>query len=136
MQRLKKRRDFLAVRGGRRQARRAFILESRQGAEGVASRVGFTVSRRVSPKAVIRNRIRRRLKEAFRRAEHVASGAPRDHVVIARPEALRADFAGMVVELEEALAKGETERPEPAKSRQRQKRGRGQKWRKRQRTAR
>jgi len=122
MQRLKKRRDFLAVRGGRRYARKAFVMESveREGAE--ASRVGFTVSKRTARSAVVRNRIRRRLKEAFRQAEHAAEGAPRDHVVVARPEALRADFQGLVSELAQGLGSGGADADETGTGRRRRQR--------------
>ncbi|MBZ8133822.1 ribonuclease P protein component [Afifella sp. IM 167] len=122
MQRLKKRRDFLAVRGGRRYARQSFVLESTEHEGAEASRVGFTVSKRTARSAVVRNRIRRRLKEAFRQAEHAAAGAPTDHVVVARPDALRADFQGLVSDLARGLGRGEADSDDRGTGRKRRSR--------------
>ncbi len=63
-ERLKKRRDFLAAAKGHRAARRAFVLEARSREDADGPRFGFTVSKRTATKAVERNRIRRRLREA------------------------------------------------------------------------
>ena len=49
------------------------------------ARLGITVSRRVSAKAVRRNRLKRRVRESFRCHKHSLSGL--DLVVIARHEA-------------------------------------------------
>lgn len=56
-------------------------------APGAAScvRVGVVVSRKVSHKAVARNRIKRQIRESFRRNRRVLAGL--DLVVIARPAA-------------------------------------------------
>jgi ribonuclease P protein component len=63
--RLKKRRDFLRVASrGRRAARPGLVLQAAAGDPG-ALRVGFTVTKKVG-NAVVRNRARRRLKEAAR----------------------------------------------------------------------
>lgn len=71
-------------------------------------RIGLTVSRRVGG-AVVRNRVKRRLREWFRASGARAAGAL-DWVVIARPragtlgsEALRAELDGLCVR---ALARG------------------------------
>lgn len=61
-------------------------------------RVAVTASRTVGP-AVVRNRARRRVREAFRLA--IASGAPSiasDILVAVRPEAKDADFQLTVAE--------------------------------------
>jgi len=64
--------------------------------------VGFAVSRQLKT-AVERNRVRRRLREAFRAGR--ASG-PRcaDIVVIGRPAALREPFEAVVMHMRQALA--------------------------------
>lgn len=53
-----------------------------------AARLGIAVSRRVSLRAVVRNRIRRQIRESFRlnRAELAAM----DYVVVAKPDAAHA----------------------------------------------
>ena len=66
IERLKKRRDFLAAAKGSKAARRAFVLEARERGDDGPARFGFTVTKRTAKKAVERNRIRRRLREAVR----------------------------------------------------------------------
>lgn len=104
LQRLKKRRDFLAAAKGARAPRRAFVLESRQRDDGGPARVGFTVSKRVSKKAVERNRIRRRLREAVRSVapQHALPG--HDYVLVGRRSALSEKFGNIATELAGAMA--------------------------------
>ena len=68
--RLKRRAEFQRVGRGRRKAVEAFTLQAARREESrggpVGPRVGFTVTRKVGH-AVVRNRIRRRLKEALAR---------------------------------------------------------------------
>ena len=52
-------------------------------------RLGLAVSRKVSRKAVVRNKIKRRIREYFRRER--ACLHPLDFVVVAYPDAVRAD---------------------------------------------
>ena len=60
--------------------------------DGGAARVGFTVTKKVG-NAVVRNRIRRRLKEAVRvhAADDMQPG--NDYVIVGREEVLTAPFA-------------------------------------------
>jgi ribonuclease P protein component len=53
------------------------------------ARLGITVSRKVSPRAVQRNRIKRQVRESFRHYRLSLCGV--DLVVIARPEAAKSD---------------------------------------------
>ena len=104
IERLKKRRDFVAAAKGPKAARRAFVLEARRRDDDGAARLGFTVSKRAAKKAVERNRIRRRLKEAVRL---VALGRVRegcDYVVVGRRGALTESFAALEADLAAALA--------------------------------
>ena len=57
---------------------------------GETTRWGFAVGKRLSKKAVVRNRLRRQLREAARQAPVVPGY---DVVVTARPRALESDFA-------------------------------------------
>lgn len=122
MLRLKKRAEFLAVAKGQRSARRGFVLQSLRRDEGEAEpRCGFTVTKKVG-NAVVRNRVRRRLKEAIRLDGDRLARPGHDHVVIGRREALslpfatlRADLAGAFGQARKALAKGDrSAAPAPA----------------------
>ncbi len=127
---LKTRSEFLRIRGGARWAGPSFVLETRSrdaapAVPGVATeaapepapadgqardparnpggpRFGFTVTRKLGS-AVVRNRIRRRLKAAV--AEVAATGARpgHDYVLIARDAALDRPFADLKKELEAAF---------------------------------
>ena len=87
-QRLRKAKDFEAVRQeGRSWADRLLVLAIRRNGLGV-TRFGFTIGKRVG-NAVVRNRIKRRLRESSRLTE-VQEGW--DVVFIARRGAASADY--------------------------------------------
>ncbi len=65
-------------------------------------RVGFTVSRKVG-NAVIRNRVRRRLREIARQVIPDQAKRDLDYVLVGRQAALTRDFAVLRQELVEAL---------------------------------
>ena len=67
-----------------------------------AIRVGFTVSSKVG-NAVIRNRVRRRLREAARQVIPGRARADLDYVLVGRQAAIARDFAALRQELFEAL---------------------------------
>jgi ribonuclease P protein component len=95
-QSLRRRSDFARVqRRGKRQVGPLFIFLTADAHGG--SRVGVTVSKGVG-NAVIRNRLRRRVKAIL---DRTAFGQPphRDIVLIARPGAGEADFATVAAEL-------------------------------------
>lgn len=96
LQTLKKRSEFLRIRGGRRFAHPAFVLETKPRVLGEAAavsgpRFGFTVTKKIG-NAVVRNRIRRRLKEAIRRTGIGAADPAADYVLIARNAAAEVRF--------------------------------------------
>lgn len=66
-------------------------------------RFGFTVSRQVG-KAVVRNRVRRRLKAAAAELVHLARPGL-DYVIIARPPAGERRYAELRADLTQALAR-------------------------------
>ena len=86
MQRLKRRREFLAAARGASKAAPTVVVQMRRRGDDGPPRIGFTVTRKLGG-AVKRNRIRRRLREAVRLAlpGHMRPG--RDYVFIGRPEA-------------------------------------------------
>jgi ribonuclease P protein component len=112
MERLRRRADFKAVAAGRRVASQGFVLQAlKAGNDAKAGhrspRIGFTVTKKVG-NAVVRNRIRRRLREAARMAaSHAEAGT--DYVVVARQSALTLQFERLVTDLVagfDALSRG------------------------------
>lgn len=84
------------------------MLVSPRERETQFGRVGLTVSRRVGG-AVVRNRVKRRVREWYRRSA-LAGAAALDLVVIARPSAASLSFQALSADLDalgaDALAKG------------------------------
>lgn len=96
--RLLKRAEFLAVRRGEKRRGRLFLVEVLDRGDGGIARVGYTVTKKVG-NAVVRNRIRRRLKEAVRThaADDMAPGS--DYVIVGREDLLSAPFTSLKAEL-------------------------------------
>lgn len=87
--RVRARADFDRIfEHGRRQATPRMAVHWH--ATDVPARLGLAVSRKVDPHAVGRNRIKRVLRDVFRR--HRSEFAPGDYVVVARPPAREASF--------------------------------------------
>lgn len=103
--RLKRRAEFQHVARGQRWQTEAFVLQAAQRteADGLGARVGFTATRKIGG-AVERNRLRRRLKEALRRAEKLDARADHDYVVVARRAALSRPFELLRADLNRAFA--------------------------------
>jgi ribonuclease P protein component len=102
---LKKRAEFLRVRGGPRWSTPAFVLEARPRAEdtaGTGARFGFTVSKKVGG-AVIRNRVRRRLRSLVAKLDPGGLRQDFDYVLIARPGAEQRSYQELEADLDQAL---------------------------------
>jgi ribonuclease P protein component len=103
---LKKRSEFLRIRGGTRCPTPPFVLETKPRLESAAAcappRFGFTVTKAMGG-AVERNRIRRRLKAAVTAIAATAAQPGRDYVLIARKNALDIPFDALKKDLERAF---------------------------------
>jgi ribonuclease P protein component len=100
--RLRSPRDFQRVRRGRRVNGVYLTLScAHQAAEPGPARIGFSVGKRVG-NAVVRNRVKRRLREATRR---LLAGVPPgwDLVLSARPEAAAADYTALAADVRALL---------------------------------
>ena len=113
MERLKKRADFAAAARGRRIEKPGFVLQAaaqrhgpsdgpRHAPSDKTARFGFTVTKKLG-NAAMRNRIRRRLKEAVRiaGADHATAGM--DYVVVGRRAALSLPFDRLTADLVDGL---------------------------------
>jgi ribonuclease P protein component len=86
LNRLRRRADFTAITRarGKRLRDECFTVHTVH-SSGAHVRLGVTVSKRVSTKAVTRNRIKRQIRESFRHHRHILNNL--DVVVIAQPAA-------------------------------------------------
>lgn len=96
--RLKTRAEFLAVRRGEKRRGPLFLLEVLDRGDGGAPRLGFTVTKKVG-NAVVRNRVRRRLREAVRTRAGGDMAIGSDYVIVGRREVLDAAFDDLAREL-------------------------------------
>jgi len=123
---LKTRAEFQRVRGGGRASTPAFVLEGKArlstepqrgiglnpadsspatGNTAVATpgpRFGFTITKKIG-NAVVRNRIRRRLRSALTQISGLAARPGNDYVIIARKPAAVQPFASLVADLKVAF---------------------------------
>lgn len=113
---LKRRKQFLRIRGGRRWSGPAFLMEAKPrtepgldksqdiGSHSVSvAQFGFVVSRKLG-NAVVRNRMRRRLKAAIQEVGGTAD-PNLDYVLVARRAALDYPFLELKRDVERAFAK-------------------------------
>lgn len=114
---IKKRPDFKAANGGARFSTPGFTLLRAPQTQGAGVRFGFTVTKKLG-KAVLRNRIRRRLKaaalEALRRLPPTPAPAAMDLVVLARAAAALLPYPALCEDMARAVTtlsrKGSTPR--------------------------
>ena len=106
--RLKTRAEFLHVRGGARFVAPSLVLQARkrngETEEIHLARFGFTATKGLGG-AVVRNRARRRLKEAVRLAGPPLAVEGYDYVLIAREGTIQRRFTELIKDLQRALAK-------------------------------
>ncbi len=103
--RLTRRAEFLHVAAkGRRAPMPGLVLQALKRGDNAPARLGFTVTKKVG-NAVIRNRTRRRLKEAARLLLRDQPLAGADLVLVGRDTTRSRDFAALREDLRRALAK-------------------------------
>jgi ribonuclease P protein component len=102
MERLKRRQDFIAAAKARSCDVNSMVVQARKRPDGDAVRVGFTVTKKLG-NAVIRNRIKRRLREAVRLGLGDIAHPGHDYVLIGRAAAGRRPFSDLQNDLASAL---------------------------------
>ncbi len=105
--RLPQRADFLRLQAaGRKHVTPGFILQVAGRPSDIPAgrqpRVGFTVTKKIG-NAVIRNRVRRRLRSLAREILVPSARIDLDYVLIGRHDAVRRDYASMADDLRRAL---------------------------------
>ncbi len=104
-QRLKRRAEFLRVAAqGRKVASTGLVLQVLARPDCGPARLGFTVTRKVG-NAVVRNRTRRRLKEAARLLLRATPVQGVDLVLIGREATRRRQFVALMDDLRRALGR-------------------------------
>lgn len=128
---LRKRREFLRIRGGGRCATHAFVLETKQREDmqravstaghhqateqaKTNARFGFTVTKRLG-NAVRRNRIRRRLRAALSDVAKAGAQANFDYVLVARDAAYDMPYVELTKLLTNAFRRVHQTPPVPRK---------------------
>ena len=103
--RLKRRAEFLALARGAKLARPGFVMQLRRGPAEAPLQIGYTATKKLG-NAVVRNRARRRLREAARLTFAPAALTGYELVLVCRQgtatlpfAALRADLATAFTEL-------------------------------------
>lgn len=100
---IKKRRDFLAMRNAEKAHSPSFLMLARRNPDnGSDARLGLTVTKKLGG-AVVRNRIRRRLRAAAREVFPQNARAGDDYVLIARQAAYDRNYDALLDEMKRSL---------------------------------
>jgi ribonuclease P protein component len=102
MERLKRRQDFIAAARAQYAAMPGMVVQMRRRGDEGPPRVGFTTTRKLG-NAVVRNRIRRRLREVARLRLVGLARPGHDYVLIGRDKSLGRPFSQLENDLTSAL---------------------------------
>lgn len=102
MERIRHRRDFLAAAKALSCAMPGMIVQMRARTDDLPPRVGFTVTKKLG-NAVVRNRIKRRLREAARLTLKPIAKAGHDYVLIGRSSTMERSFEDLQKDIVTAL---------------------------------
>ena len=101
VQRLKKRKEFLFLASfGRKASTPGLVLQLFDREDMGNARVGFTVTKKIG-NAVVRNRVRRRLREVVKHADVILQGC--DLVLIGRAGTRQRSFDALVADFRRAV---------------------------------
>ena len=100
--RLKTRPQFLFVRSGKSERRKSLVVQARPRNGSHTIGAGFTATKKIG-NAVIRNRAKRRLKEASRQLLPLHGVAGADYVFIARMDTATIGWQRLLDDMESAL---------------------------------
>jgi ribonuclease P protein component len=99
---LKKRAEFLHVRGGAYRAQGAIVIQMRANPSHDGLRVGFTATKKIG-NAVTRNRAKRRLREIARALLPIYGLNGHDYVFIARDKTTQREWSALLDDAQKAL---------------------------------
>ena len=112
--RLVKRADFLRLARGRKWAAPGLVLQMAPTPEPAGPiRVGFTATKKLG-NAVVRNRVKRRLREVARQVLPLLAAPAHDYVLIGREATAERPFNALIEDLKQALRKVHGGRPPKA----------------------
>ena len=101
--RMRERREFTeAASKGRKASAPGVVVQSHDRGDGGAARLGFTATKKLGG-AVVRNRAKRRLREALREALGCREASGLNVVAIGREGTLTRPFRGLVADVGNAL---------------------------------
>lgn len=102
MERLRRRQDFVAAARALHAAMPGMVVQARDRSDAAAPRVGFTATKKLG-NAVVRNRVKRRLRAAARLVLSLEARPGFDYVLIGRAPTVGRSFADLEKDLRHAL---------------------------------
>lgn len=102
MERLKRRQDFVAAARASYAAMPGMVVQMRERGDAGPPRVGFTATKKIG-NAVVRNRVKRRLRELVRLRLETLARPGHDYVLIGRAPTFERAYSDLEKDLNSAL---------------------------------